>query len=56
MEKSREIIFLVTKIEFTDFLSNSRTPQCGNYGKSLMRILVKKFVKVTVLLKKLLNN
>ena len=38
------------------FCNELKEAQCGNYGNSLLRIFDKNFVKVTVLLNKLLKN
>ena len=50
----RQINFLVKKQRFHEIFVHFSNTQCGNYGNSLSRIFGKNFVKVSVLLKKLL--
>ena len=54
MAKIREIMFII-KAQYGKVLQNANA-QCGNYGNSLSQIFDKNFVKVIVLLKKLLKS
>ena len=58
VSKRHALEFSNQYVEFTNFLRNCTTEsaQCENYGNLLSLFFGKNFVKVTILLTKLLNS